>query len=180
MRGPSRATDCTDGWQNRKAWGVKRSGIAKRETDKPCKKPDLWNAPMEPAVTIYRVTNSFPWEDRHGFADKIKRAVSRLPANVAEGAGRQTRREFINYLHLAQGSLSELDTHLELAQRLGYIARDTWVTIDRQIESIDKYSWDSSATKSLQEPDSPTMTSALFALRLTLHPLRSRRLLHEI
>jgi four helix bundle protein len=91
--------------------------------DKPHKKLDLWNTAMELAVTIYQVTDSFPREERYSLTDQIRRAVSSVPSNVAEGAGRQTKKEFINYLHMAQGSLSELDTHLELARRLGYLVQ---------------------------------------------------------
>jgi four helix bundle protein len=79
--------------------------------DKSHKKLDLWNAAMELAVAIYQVTDSFPREERYSLTDQIRRAVSSVPSNVAEGAGRQTKKEFINYLHMAQGSLSELDTH---------------------------------------------------------------------
>jgi four helix bundle protein len=61
-----------------------------------------------------------------------------VPSNIAEGAGRQTKKEFINYLHMAQWSLSELDTRLELARRLGYLAQDSWAMLDRQVERIDK------------------------------------------
>jgi len=93
--------------------------------DKPHKKLDLWNTAMELAVTIYQVTDSFPREERYSLTDQIRRAVSSVPSNVAEGAGRQTKKEFINYLHMAQGSLSELDTHLELARRLGYLVQDS-------------------------------------------------------
>jgi four helix bundle protein len=106
--------------------------------DKPHKKLDLWNTAMELAVTIYQVTDSFPREERYSLTDQIRRAVSSVPSNVAEGAGRQTKREFINYLHMAQGSLSELDIQLELTRRLGYLAQDRWIMLDRGIERIDK------------------------------------------
>jgi four helix bundle protein len=107
--------------------------------DKPHKKLDLWNAAMEVAVSIYQVTDSFPREERrYSLTDQIRRAVSSVLSNVAEGAGRQTKMEFINYLHMAQGSLSELDTHLDLARRLGYLAQDTWTMRDRKVERIYK------------------------------------------
>jgi four helix bundle protein len=106
--------------------------------DKPHKKLDLWNTAMELAVIIYQVTDSFPREERYSLTDQIRRAVSSVPSNVAEGAGRQTKKEFINYLHMAQGSLSELDTQLELARRLGYLAQDSWTMLDRRVERIDK------------------------------------------
>jgi four helix bundle protein len=106
--------------------------------DKPHKKLDLWRAAMELAVTIYQVTDSFPREERYGLTDQIRRASSSVPSNIAEGAGRQTRKEFINYLHMAQGSLSELDTQLELASRLGYLGQDSWTALDGKVERIDK------------------------------------------
>lgn len=106
--------------------------------DKPHKKLDLWRAAMELAVTIYQVTDLFPREERYGLTDQIRRASSSVPSNLAEGAGRQTRKEFINYLHIAQGSLSELDTHLELARRLGYLGQDSWTALDGKVERIDK------------------------------------------
>lgn len=106
--------------------------------DKPHKKLDLWRAAIELAVTIYQVTDLFPREERYGLTDQIRRASSSVPSNIAEGAGRQTRKEFINYLHIAQGSLSELDTHLELARRLGYLGQDSWTALDGKVERIDK------------------------------------------
>ena len=106
--------------------------------DKPHKKLDLWHAAMELTVTIYKITDSFPKAERYGLIGQIRRAVSSVPSNVAEGAGRQTKKEFVNYLHMAQGSLSELDTHLELARRLGYLAQENWVILDGTIERIDK------------------------------------------
>lgn len=93
---------------------------------------------MELAVTVYQITDSFPKEERYSLTDQIRRAVSSVPSNVAEGAGRQTKKEFINYLHMAQGSLSELDTHLELTRGLGYLQQDSWNSLDRQVERIDK------------------------------------------
>ena len=106
--------------------------------DKPHKKLDLWNAAMELAVAVYKITELFPKEERYSLTDQIRRAVSSVPGNIAEGAARQTKKEFINYLHMAQGSLSELDTHLELSRRLGYLAQESWASLDKQIERIDK------------------------------------------
>ncbi len=106
--------------------------------DKPHKKLDLWNAAMDLAVTACLVTDSFTREERYGLTNQVRRAVATVPSNVAEGAGRQRKKEFINYLHMAQGSLSELDTHFELAKRLGYLAQDNWEIIDRNTERNDK------------------------------------------
>jgi four helix bundle protein len=93
---------------------------------------------MELALAIHQVTDSFPREERYGITNQMRRAVSSVPGNINEGAGRHTKKEFINYLHMAQGSLSELDTHLELARRLGYLAQDSWASLDRHVARIDK------------------------------------------
>ncbi|SRR6266849_2493493 len=106
--------------------------------DKPHKKLDLWNTAMELTVSVYITTDTFPKDERYSLTDQIRRAAVSVPSNIAEGAGRQTKKEFINYLHMAQGSLSELDTRLELARRLGYLAQDSWAMLDRQVERIDK------------------------------------------
>jgi four helix bundle protein len=102
--------------------------------DKPHKKLDLWNSAMALAVDIYSATDTFPRDERYSLTDQIRRAAVSVPSNIAEGAGRQTRKEFVNYLHMAQGSLSELDTQLELARRLGYLTRDIWMIFDGQVE----------------------------------------------
>lgn len=118
---------------------VRREAVKNnQEMDKPHKKLDLWNAAMDLAITVYQVTDSFPREERYALTNQVRRAVASVPSNVAEGAGRQTKKEFINYLHMAQGSLSELDTHLELAKRLGYLAQDNWEIIAGRMERIDK------------------------------------------
>ncbi len=106
--------------------------------DKPHKKLDLWNSAMVLAVDIYSATDTFPKDERYSLTDQIRRAAVSVPSNIAEGAGRQTRKEFVNYLHMAQGSLSELDTQLELARRLGYLTPDIWTIFDGQVERIDK------------------------------------------
>jgi four helix bundle protein len=70
--------------------------------------------------------------------DQIRRATISIPSNIAEGAARQTKKEFTNYLHIAQGSLSELDTQVELARRLGYMDETSRKSLDERMERIDK------------------------------------------
>jgi len=65
-------------------------------------------------------------------------AVVSSSQNIAEGAARQTKKEFTNFLHIAQGSLSELDTQLELAKRLEYIDQNSWKALDDKLIGEDK------------------------------------------
>jgi four helix bundle protein len=106
--------------------------------DKPHKKLDVWNLAVELVSEVYRVTNSFPAREVYSLTDQIRRAAVSIPSNIAEGAGRHTKKEFVNYLHMAQGSLSELDTQSEIAKRIGYLNESSWLIIDAQMERIDK------------------------------------------
>jgi four helix bundle protein len=99
---------------------------------------DAWNAAIDLVLAIYRITDGFPKEERFSLTDQMRRAALSIPSNIAEGAARQTKKEFINYLHIAQGSLSQLDMQMELAKRLGYLVQESWARLDGQIERIDK------------------------------------------
>jgi len=65
---------------------------------------------MDLVIDVYQTTDRFPSQEKYGLTDQIRRATISIPSNIAEGAARQTKKEFTNYLHMAQGSLSELDT----------------------------------------------------------------------
>lgn len=83
--------------------------------EKPRKKLDVWQAAMKAATMIYKLTDRFQEEEKFGLVSQMRRASISIPCNIAEGAARQGKREFKNFLSMAQGSLSELDTQLELA-----------------------------------------------------------------
>jgi len=106
--------------------------------EKPHKKLDAWKLSMDIVMDIYQITDKFPREEKYSLTDQIRRATISIPSNIAEGAARQTKKEFSNYLHMAQGSLSELDTQLELARRLEYLDDETWRILDQRMERIDK------------------------------------------
>lgn len=106
--------------------------------EKPHKKLDAWKLSMDLVIEIYKTTGQFPSLERYGLIDQIHRAVISIPSNIAEGAARHTKKEFINYLHIAQASLSELDTQVELAMRLGYINQTSREMLDTRMERIDK------------------------------------------
>lgn len=76
---------------------------------------------MELAQSCYLVTRSLPKEEMFGLSAQIRRAAASIPANIAEGHGRENTRSFIQYLRIAQGSLKELETHLLLAERVSLL-----------------------------------------------------------
>lgn len=106
--------------------------------DKPHKKLQVWQQSMALVIDVYRITEKFPSKEIYGLTSQIRRAAVSVPSNIAEGAARQTKKEFVNFLHIAQGSLSELDTQIELANRLGYLTDKTRTNLDSQMEQIDK------------------------------------------
>ena len=106
--------------------------------DKPHKKLDVWKLSMELARTIYRLTASFPIEERYGLISQMRRAAVSIPSNLAEGAARDSSNEFRNFLSIARSSLSELDTQLDLSQELGFITENSRYEVDRLLTRIDK------------------------------------------
>ncbi len=83
----------------------------------------VWQMAMELAKNCYRATNAFPREELFGLTSQIRRASASVPANIAEGQGRNQTKEILNHLSIARGSLMELDTHLELSQRIGFLSQ---------------------------------------------------------
>jgi len=81
----------------------------------------VWQAAVELVESIYQVTAAFPREEAFGLTGQMRRAAVSVPANIAEGAARNSTKELLHFLSVASGSLSELDTHLEIAGRLGYV-----------------------------------------------------------
>ena len=106
--------------------------------EKPHKKLNVWNAAMDLVLEVYHATDAFPREERYSLTDQLRRATVSVPCNIAEGAARNTRKEFVQFLHMAQGSLSEVDTQLEIAKRLSYLHTDYWTKLDDLVWRIDK------------------------------------------
>lgn len=88
---------------------------------RPHRNLEAWKKAMDFVVDVYRATESFPIEEKFGLTSQIRRAAVSIPASIAEGAARQSLKEFVRFLSIAQGSASELETELVIGQRLGYI-----------------------------------------------------------
>jgi len=85
---------------------------------------ELWQKAMDLVVECYGATKKLPDCELYGLISQIKRAAVSIPANVAEGQGRQHRPEFIQHLFIAYGSLTEVETHIQIARRLNYLNDD--------------------------------------------------------
>ena len=109
-----------------------------QDSIKPHKRLDVWNKSIDLTVDIYKLSESFPKSEIYGLTGQMRRAAVSIPSNIAEGAARQTKKEFINFLHMAQGSQSELDTQLVIASKLGYFSEEVYGEIDSRLETISK------------------------------------------
>ncbi len=80
----------------------------------------VWQKAMDVTVETYRFSNDFPKSELYGLTSQLRRAGVSVPSNVAEGYGRGSRKEYVQFLCISQGSLKELETQVIIAQRLNY------------------------------------------------------------
>ena len=81
----------------------------------------IWQQAMDLVEDIYKLTASFPTEEKFGLVSQMTRAAVSIPSNIAEGAGRNSDKDFAHFISIAIGSLYELNTQIVLSERLGYI-----------------------------------------------------------
>ncbi len=84
----------------------------------------VWQKAMDLVEDIYLITRNFPNEERYALADQMRRAAVSIPSNIAEGQSRNSQKEFKNFLSIAKGSKSELETQLIISKRLRYITQE--------------------------------------------------------
>ena len=87
---------------------------------KPHEQLEAWKFAMQLVKSVYQLTADFPAEERYGLASQMRRAAVSIPSNIAEGAGRNGEKEFLNFIGISRGSLAELETQLQLAVMLGF------------------------------------------------------------
>jgi len=92
-----------------------------RESSKrPHQRLEVWRDAMDLVEVIYRFSSVFPDTERFALTQQIRRCAVSIPSNIAEGAARRSRAEYKRFVSIARGSLSELDTQVQIAERLGY------------------------------------------------------------
>lgn len=101
------------------------------------KELDIWIQARELVKTVYVLTKSFPDDERFSLTSQVRRCAVSVPSNISEGCGRQTAKETIHFLHIARGSIYELETQLILASDLNYISSGT-NTVLEEIERVKK------------------------------------------
>ena len=113
------------------------SGDQQAVSGKPHTRLEAWKSAMDLVEGVYRITATFPASEQFGLISQMRRASISVPSNLAEGAARDGAREFVHFLSIAKGSLSELDTQYQLAQRLGFI-KESHADLAGQIEKVSK------------------------------------------
>jgi len=98
------------------------------------KRMDIWLLSMGLVEDIYGLTQSFPHEERFGLVSQMRRCAVSIPSNIAEGAARNSDKDFIRFLVIARGSLMELDTQLIISRRLGYLVLSP--ALEEKVEHI--------------------------------------------
>jgi len=116
-----------------------------------------WQQAVSLVELVYRDTASFPKQETYGLAAQIRRSAVSIPANIAEGAGRSSLKELVQFLGIASGSKAELDTHLEIARRLGFIREES--PVFRRLERVGQLL--TALRKSLQKQASVTSLGRL-------------------
>ena len=106
--------------------------------DRPHKNLDAWMQSMNLVRNIYKITKSFPEIEKFGLTGQMRRATISIPSNIAEGAARKGSKEFVHFLNIAQGSISELDTQIELAKILNYMDKEAASDLTNSLDSISK------------------------------------------
>ena len=98
----------------------------------------LWQKAIDICVDIYKATSSFPKDELFGLNTQMKRSAVSVAANISEGAGRNSDKEFLHFLGISNGSSYELQTHVVIAERVGLLASETTDSILNQLDEIQK------------------------------------------
>jgi len=101
----------------------------------------IWNKAIDLAVDVYKATSTFPSDERFGLISQSRRAAVSIPSNIAEGAGRNSVKEFNNFLGIANGSSYELQTQLVIANKLAILESEILDPLLTQIDELQKMTY---------------------------------------
>lgn len=98
----------------------------------------VWQKEISLVGEVYRITQNFPHEEKLGLISQVRRSAVSMPSNIAEGNGRKTSSDFLRFLSMARGSLSDLQTQCIIANKLEYLSKDEFDIISSRIEELFK------------------------------------------
>jgi four helix bundle protein len=96
----------------------------------------VWRDAMTLVEDVYRISKSFPSDERFGLTAQIRRAAVSIPSNIGEGKRRKRQRALLHHLDIALGSQGEVDVQLELALRLGFVARGQYDEVAKRVDEV--------------------------------------------
>lgn len=96
----------------------------------------VWQKSMDLVITIYKLSEKFPSEEKFGLTSQMRRTVVSIPSNIAEGRRRGTSKEYRQFLQISYGSGGELETQLEIGLRLGYLSKSDYEKADALLQEI--------------------------------------------
>ena len=99
---------------------------------------EVWRASIDLARDIYELTRAFPKEEQYGIVTQMRRAAVSVASNIAEGAARQGNKEFLQFLYIALGSASELDTQIEISRKIEFSDGHRLDEVQKHLETISK------------------------------------------
>ena len=102
------------------------------------KKLTVWQRSIQFATEVYRCTSTFPKAELYGLTSQMRNSVISINSNIAEGAGRHSRKEFRHFLYVAYGSACELDSQLIIAKNLGFIPESEFVNLESKLQELQK------------------------------------------
>ncbi|MCK4398698.1 MAG: four helix bundle protein [Methanophagales archaeon] len=98
----------------------------------------VWQKGIELVAIVYKITSSFPEEEKYGLIAQMRRAAVSIPSNIAEGHLRKTAKDFKQFLSIARGSCAELETQIIIAHELDFIHGDNFENLSSKIEELSK------------------------------------------
>jgi four helix bundle protein len=112
------------------------TSYAARRLVQPFRKLVVWQNAHGLALNLYKITKTFPTDERYGLTSQIRRSAASTCANIAEGCGRQTRRDFARFAYIAFGSASELEYHLLMASDLGLLDKECYLPLEGSVTQV--------------------------------------------
>ena len=103
---------------------------------RPHERLDVWKKSFDLVVAVDKATDNFPKDEEFGLTAQLRQAAVSIPANIAEGAGRRSSREFAHFLSNSEGSASEVDTELLIANRLSFLSQNDYSALRSSLDEI--------------------------------------------
>ena len=98
----------------------------------------IWDKGINLVIDIYKLTSKFPSEEKYGLISQIRRSAVSIPSNIAEGHSRKTSKDLKQFIAIAKGSLSELETQLIISFKLNFISKEEFAIISEKIKELEK------------------------------------------